>query len=188
MKEVRRAPTASIVRHDRDSTACDDVAVGCDERQLERAGGGDEQHVGRIAGIAMNRIVLDSLLYGLLSFGAGFVLGAVRELLLIPALGAELGHWVEFPLVTLAVVAIAWRLVALRPGRGTWAWLAAGAIGVAALLALESTLALLVFGIPITAYLASFDVTQGALFPIGLAVMQAAPAVLDRLGRARGPR
>ena len=116
------------------------------------------------------------------------MLGAVRELLLIPMLGSELGYWVEFPLVTLAVVAIAWRLVALRPGRATSAWLAAGAIGVAMLLTFESALALLVFGRPLSTYLASFDVTRGALFPIGLAVMLAAPAALDWFGRARGPR
>lgn len=138
--------------------------------------------------IAVTRSVLDGLLYGGLCFAAGGLLGAIRELLLRPTLGPELGRWVEFPLVTLAAVAIAWQLVTNRPGQSLRAWLEVGGIGVATLLALESSLALLVLGIPLAAYLASYDVSQGALFPIGLGVMGAAPAVLHRLGRTRSPR
>jgi fermentation-respiration switch protein FrsA (DUF1100 family) len=130
----------------------------------------------------------DGIAYGLLCFAAGFAFGALREVLLVPALGRELGYWVEFPLVTMAVIAIAYWLVHRSPDCPAIPWLVAGALGVATLLVLESGLALLVLGVPVQAYLETFDVTRGALFPIGLGVMLVAPAGFAALIRGRGPK
>lgn len=116
-------------------------------------------------------LLLWILAYGVGGFFAGFVFGALRELLLAPALGHAAAHAIEFPLVTAAVVAF-----------GVWIgrratppalWIGLG--GTALLVALESTLAIAVLRLPLQAYLATFDITRGALFPFGLALMSVAP-------------
>lgn len=111
------------------------------------------------------------LLFGSLSFVAGFAFGALRELVLIPALGERIGHLAEFPMVTLAACAI-----------GVWAGrkaaapaLAIGLIGVAVLIAFESTMALGFMRVSLADYLAGYDLTRGALFPVGLALMSLSP-------------
>lgn len=120
-----------------------------------------------------------SAAYGGLGFAAGFAFGALRQLVLIPALGEGMGHLAEFPMVTLAACAIG-----VWIGAGTTASaLAIGLLGVMALIALESTMALGFMQLSLTDYLAGFDVTRGALFPIGLALMAAAPLVGRRLKR-----
>jgi hypothetical protein len=111
------------------------------------------------------------LAYGGLGFAVGFVFGALRETVLIPAFGERAGHLLEFPLVTASVAAI-----------GIWLGrrahvpaLAVGLLGVLVLVALESTMALAIFRTSLADYLAQYDVTRGALFPAGLVVMAAAP-------------
>ncbi|MFN4024836.1 MAG: hypothetical protein ACK4MQ_08385 [Hyphomonas sp.] len=109
--------------------------------------------------------------YGALGFAAGFTFGALRELVLIPAMGERTGHLVEFPMVTLAACAIGlWIGVKSHaPAIGI------GLIGVAVLIVFESTLALSIAGLSLADYLANYDVTRGSLFPIGLALMALAP-------------
>jgi hypothetical protein len=132
----------------------------------------------------MGVVVRAGLIYGALCFVTGFVLGSLRELVLVPAFGSDLGRQIEFPVVTLAAIAIAWWLVKrAEPPRSAMNWLVSGAVGVVTLLAFESALALLVIGVPLDAYLAGFDIRAGALFPAGLAIMLFAPAVVAVLSR-----
>ena len=114
-----------------------------------------------------------ALLYGLIAFGIGFVFGALREFMLIPLLGQAGGHWAEFPLVTGAICTVGYRLGA-GMGRRPDAWLV-GFGGVAVLLAVEAPFALGVMRQPVEVFLASFDISRGALFPFGLAAMAVAP-------------
>ena len=128
---------------------------------------------------AFRNALLWGLLFGSLSFAAGFAFGALRELVLIPALGEHIGRLAEFPMVTLAACAIgiwAGRKSAASP-------LAIGLIGVAVLIAAESTMALGFMRISLTDYLAGYDLTRGALFPIGLALMALSPMLGRRLKR-----
>lgn len=120
-----------------------------------------------------------SAVYGALGFAAGFVFGALRQLVLIPVFGDRMGHLIEFPVVTLAACAIGLWIGA----RTTAPALAIGLLGVAILIAFESTMALGFMRVPLTDYLAGYDLTRGALFPIGLALMAAAPLLGRRLRR-----
>ncbi len=109
------------------------------------------------------------LIYGIGAFGIGFVFGALRELVLIPAFGERGGHWAEFPLVTAAICLF-----------GYWLGSRSGSIltglgGVGVLLAIEAVFALGVLRQPLLEFLAGFDVTKGALLPFGLAAMAVAP-------------
>ena len=120
-----------------------------------------------------------SAAYGSLGFAAGFLFGALRQLVLIPAFGERTGHLIEFPMVTLAVFGI-----------GVWVGtkstapaLAIGLLGVTLLIAFESTMSLGFAGLSLSDYLAGYDMTRGALFPFGLAVMAMAPLAGRRLAR-----
>ncbi len=124
--------------------------------------------------------LLSGLAFGSLSFAAGFAFGALRELVLIPALGERIGHLAEFPMVTLAACAIG---VWIGP-RSTAPALAVGLLGVAVLIAFESTMALGFMRVSLADYLAGYDLTRGALFPIGLALMALSP-LAGRLSKRR---
>jgi len=117
-----------------------------------------------------------SALYGALSFAAGFAFGALRQLVLIPALGEKLGRLAEFPMVTAAACAIG-----IWTGARTTA--PALAIGLLVLIAFESTMALGFMRVSLADYLAGYDLTRGSLFPIGLALMALAPFAGRRLKR-----
>lgn len=118
--------------------------------------------------------------YGAGAFAIGFLLGMLRELVLIPAFGERAGHLIEFPLVTGLVAALG-----LWVGRrASPPGILLGPGGVAVLVLLESTLALGVFGQTVPEYLAHYDLMQGALFPYGLAIMALAPILGKRSRRA----
>ena len=127
------------------------------------------------------RIGTFGLSYGLLGFAAGFLFGAFREMVLIPAFGGRAGHLIEFPLILIAITAIALWLVRRQPLPHTW-WArhGAGAVGVLVLVASESSFALVVMQVPVATHLDGYDVTKGALFPIGLLWMGLAPSILSR--------
>ena len=122
-------------------------------------------------------------IYGVFCFTAGFVSGAIREFILIPAIGTTTGHLIEFPLILVAIGVIA-RLLVRRSFAGSAMshWLALGVIGVTVLVVIESTFALAIMGVPLATYLAGYDVTEGALFPLGLLWMAVAPMVMGRRG------
>lgn len=114
--------------------------------------------------------------FGAAAFSAGFLFGMLRELVLIPAFGEREGHLIEFPLVTGSVAML-----------GLWAGRRAsppgfliGFGGMAVLVLLESSLALAIMGQTLSEYLAHYDITEGALFPYGLAIMALAPILGKR--------
>jgi hypothetical protein len=114
-----------------------------------------------------------ALVYGAVAFVVGVLFGALRELVFMPWLGDPAAHWLEFPLVTSAICLLGYRFgqgIGFQPG--TWT---VGLGGVAVLLLIESGFAFGLLRQPLDEYLASFDIRQGALFPIGLAAMALAP-------------
>lgn len=117
--------------------------------------------------------------YGALGFAAGFAFGALRQLVLIPALGDRMGHLAEFPMVTFAACAIGIWIGA----RSTAPAFAIGLLGVAVLILFESTMALGLMRVSLADYLAGYDLTRGSLFPIGLALMAFAPLLGRQLKR-----
>lgn len=124
-----------------------------------------------------------SLLYGVIAFAIGFVFGALRQLLFIPTFGETMGHWVEFPLVTGAIVAVGWWL-AQRHRLGLGDALVIGLGGVATLLAIESAFAVGLLGMSAEEYFATFNIFDGALFPYGLVLMAVAPWLSQMLRRS----
>ncbi len=122
--------------------------------------------------------------YGIGAFAIGFVLGVLRELVFVPLLGQRPAHWAEFPILIALILLLARRVLRGKAEWTAWRLLAIGAGGVAILLALESTFALYVVNVPLEKYLASFDIREGALFPLGLAIMLVGPLLLVRFRKS----
>lgn len=126
-------------------------------------------------------VLVSALAYGILGFCAGFLFGALRELLLIPAFGGRMGHWLEFVPLVLVILATSLWLTRKWPPGSVLSALLVGITGVGVLLAFESTFALLILAMPLSEYLDSFNILKGRLFPFGLLIMAVAPAIFTRL-------
>lgn len=121
--------------------------------------------------------------FGMAAFAIGFLFGALRQTLLIPALGERGGHLAEFPLVTGFVCLLGyWLGRRFMPHRTGAALL--GLMGVMTLLVFDMILAFRFMGMSRAEFLSQFDLGRGALFPIGLVLMGASPV----LGARRAAR
>lgn len=134
------------------------------------------------------RIVSAALAYFALAFGAGFVLGTLRVLLLVPRLCVRVAELLEMP-VMLGVIVLAVRFVVarFRLPRAAPPLLAAGAFALAFLLAAELGLALALGGGSLRAYLAAKDPVSGGVYAILLVLFAAMPALVGRHARRAPP-
>lgn len=105
-----------------------------------------------------------ALAYFAIAFGAGFALGTVRVLVLVPRLGERAAELAEAP-VMLAVTVLAARFVVRRfpsPVRGDH--LRSGLAALGLLLAVEFSVVLGLRGLSVKAYLATRDPVAGAAY------------------------
>jgi hypothetical protein len=126
-------------------------------------------------------VVRAGLLYFALAFGAGFVLGTLRTILLVPRVGERTAELLELP-VMLGVCWLAARWVARRlavPPRIA-PRLAMGVIAGASLLAAEFALVLPLRGLTLEDYLATRDPLAGAAYYSAVAIMVLMPALAGR--------
>jgi hypothetical protein len=127
------------------------------------------------------RAAAAGLLYFLLVFGAGFVLGPIRVLWLVPRLGTRTAELLEMPIMLAVIVAAArWlvrRLAVLPDPRQR---LVMGAFALALLLVAEFTLVLRLRGLSIADYLATLDPVSGSAFFALQAAMAVMPLLVER--------
>ena len=127
------------------------------------------------------RVVRAALLYFALVFGAGFVLGPLRMILLVPRVGERTAELLELP-VMLGVCWLAARWVTARqavPPRPA-PRLAMGAIAGALLLAAEFALVLPLRGLTLEEYFATRDPVAGAAYYLAVAIMVLMPVLAGR--------
>jgi len=120
-------------------------------------------------------------LYFALAFGAGFALGTLRVLLVVPRLGARTAELIEAPLM-LAVTVLAARWVVRRLAVPP-AWvprLAMGGIALGLLLAAEFTLVLGLRGMTMREYFATLDPVSGTVYYVLLVVFAVMPLFVIR--------
>lgn len=119
-----------------------------------------------------------------LVFGAGFALGIVRTLWLVPVLGERNAELCEMPLMLLAVV-LAARFVTGRMRAPTTArLLTTGLAALAVLVVAELGVVVFVRGETLSENLAGRDPISGSAYAASLVVFALAPWLL---GRARVP-
>jgi hypothetical protein len=120
-------------------------------------------------------------LYFALVFGAGFVLGALRVLLVVPHLGARTAELIEAPfMLAVTVLAARWtvRRLSVPPA---WARrLAMGAVALGVLLAAEFTAVLELRGLSLREYFATLDPVAGTVYYALLGVFALMPVLVAR--------
>ena len=122
-------------------------------------------------------ILRAGILYFLIVFGTGFVLGIIRVSLLVPRFGERAAELAEMPLM-LAVIAWASRRLARgNPLLSRYQRLAAGGIALLLLAAAELLLVVTTGNQSIGQYIASRDPVSGTAYLLSLVVFAIAPAL-----------
>lgn len=136
-----------------------------------------------VGGVRTARIAAAGATYFALAFAAGFVLGTIRVLAIVPRVGERAAELLEAPLM-LAVVVVAARFVVRRfvPEASPGARLAVGLLGVTLLLAVEFTVVLSLRSLSPAEYFASRDPVSGVVYVALLVAFAAMPALVR--GRA----
>jgi len=150
---------------------------------------------GRPAGSLCARTIKAGLAYFALAFGAGFVLGSIRVLFLVPRFGERVAELAEMP-VMFVVIMVSARFIVRRfslPGHAA-PRLGAGFLALALLLAAEILLALAIQDRTLGEYVASRDPVSGVVYLAMLALFAVMPLVVgqamstaDVNGRPKNP-
>ena len=129
----------------------------------------------------MARILKAAAVYFGIVFGAGFVLGAIRVIWVVPRLGERAAELIEGPLM-LAVTIVAARWVVRRVAVSSVALqrLAIGLVALALLLVAELAVVLLVRGLTVKEYIATRDAVSGTVYLALLAVFALMPVLVAR--------
>jgi hypothetical protein len=128
------------------------------------------------------------LLYFAAVFGAGFVLGFVRVVWLVPRVGTRVAELLEVPvMLVIIVLAARWivrrfRLAPSSPGR-----LRVGLIALGLMLVTEMSVVLRLQGMTIEQYLATRDHLAGTVYVVMLVVFALMPALVHRARSALPP-
>jgi hypothetical protein len=127
------------------------------------------------------RIAKAGLLYFLLAFGAGFVLGTIRVVWVVPRFGTMVAELMETPIMLVVIILAArWTVRRLRLPPALAARLGVGLLALALLLVAEFTFVFWLRGLSIAEYLASRDPVSGTAYALMLGVFAIMPAVVFR--------
>jgi hypothetical protein len=128
------------------------------------------------------QILRAAVLYFLLVFGAGFVLGTGRVLLLVPLLGERAAELLEMPLMLIVVVIAARWVVRHRlEDRWTSSALSVGFIALGLMLAAELAVGVLLRGMSATEVFLNRDPVSGTAYYAALLLFAVMPAILPRI-------
>jgi hypothetical protein len=127
------------------------------------------------------RTLKAAILYFLLVFGAGFLLGTIRVVWLVPQLGTRTAELLEMPIM-LAVIILSARWVVRRFALPAAPALRFG-VGLAALaflLVAELAMVLWLQGLSIREYVAVRDPVSGTVYLLMLGVLAVMPVLVKR--------
>jgi len=127
------------------------------------------------------QILKAGALYFALVFGAGFVLGTIRTLWIVPRAGMRMAELMETPIMfVVTIFAARWlvRRLSMPPKRATR--LGMGLVALAILLLVEFTVVLRLRGLTIGEYFASRDPVAGTVYVAMLGVFAVMPLLVAR--------
>jgi hypothetical protein len=127
------------------------------------------------------QILKAGVLYFALVFGAGFVLGTIRTLWIVPRFGARTAELMETPIMfVITVLAAHWvaRHLLLPPTLATR--LGVGLVALGFLLVVEFTVVLWFRGLTIGEYIQRRDPVAGTVYIIMLGVFAVMPVLVAR--------
>lgn len=127
------------------------------------------------------RILKTGVFYFAIVFGAGFVLGTIRTLWIVPRVGTRMAELAEAPvMLVLSVFAAGWvvRMLAVPPN---WSVrLGMGCIALGLMLLAEFTLVLWLRGMSLREYLADRDPVSGTVYYALLGLFALMPLLIAR--------
>ncbi len=127
------------------------------------------------------RIVKAGVIYFALVFAAGFVLGPIRILWVVPRLGTRTAELLETPIMlVVTIVAARWIVRRLAVPASAASRLGMGCIALVLMLGAEFTIVLGLRGISIREYLSSRDPVSGTAYYIALALFAIMPLIVQR--------
>ena len=127
------------------------------------------------------QILKSGALYFALVFGAGFVLGTIRVLLVVPRIGTRTAELIETPVMVLvSFMAARWTIRRLVAQPTTTERIAIGFVALALLVSAEFTFVRWLQGLTISEYLASRDPVAGTAYVIALGLFAVMPLFVDQ--------
>ena len=127
------------------------------------------------------QILKAGVFYFALVFGAGFVLGAVRTLFVVPRAGTRMAELMETPIMlVVTIVASRWIVLRLLVPFVQFARLGMSGIALGLLLVAESGFMPWVRGLSIRQYFASRDRVSGAVYYVMLVLFAVMPLLVAR--------
>lgn len=129
-------------------------------------------------------ILKTGLIYFLLVFGVGFILGPIRILWLVPRLGERSAELIEMPFMLAAIILIArWMIRRFQIPTDTGVRLGMGFLAVVLLISVEFTMVLKLRGLTLEQYFQSRDPISGTVYYLMLVVFALMPWVSCRWER-----
>lgn len=127
------------------------------------------------------RILKAGLIYFLVTFGAGFVLGPIRIFWVVPRFGTRMAELMEAPIMLVVTIVTA-RWIVRRFALPVTAFirLGMGCIALGLVLIAEFTLVLWLRGLSISEYLANRDPVSGTVYYAMLVVFAIMPLLVAR--------
>lgn len=127
------------------------------------------------------QVLKAGVLYFALVFGAGFTLGPVRILWVVPRFGTRMAELMEIPIMLLVIIVSArWIVQRLGVPSTTSHRLGIGCVALSLLLVAEFTLVLSLREMSMSEYFASRDPVSGTVYYITLMVFAAMPLFAGR--------
>lgn len=126
----------------------------------------------------MKQIFINGLIYFVLVFLAGVVLGTVRVLLLVPLVGDSKAELMEMPLMLVVIGLAARYVVGGAAAAGTaMQSLMMGVLALVLLLSVEFTLVLAIRGMSMAQYFAARDPLSGTVYMMMLLLFMVMPLI-----------
>jgi hypothetical protein len=127
------------------------------------------------------QVVKAGAIYFALVFGAGFVLGTIRTLWVVPRVGARTAELMEMPIMlAVTIMAARWTVLRLAVPPVPSARLGMGCIALVLMLIAEFGFVLWIRGLSIKEYLATRDPVSGAAYYLLLMVFAIMPRLVVR--------
>jgi hypothetical protein len=127
------------------------------------------------------QILRAGVLYFVLAFGTGFVLGSIRTLWAAPALGTREAELLEAPIMfVVTILAARWTVRHLAVPPVLSRRLGIGLVALSLLLVAEFTVVLWFRGLSVRAYFASRDPVSGTVYIAMLGVFAVMPLLVAR--------
>lgn len=127
------------------------------------------------------QILKAGVLYFMLVFGAGFVLGPIRLLWVVPRYGTRMAELMEVPVMfVVTLVAARWIVRRFALPFTKFSRLGTGCVGLSLMLVAEFTLVLSLRGLSVREYLASRDPVSGTAYYVMLGVFAIMPLLVAR--------